>query len=69
MTCKQLENKSCTDYVKRFKSNRDGLAQIMGKDFLMKAIENTREYKDEPNVDKQNAMHKTEPIQDGQRIC
>jgi hypothetical protein len=24
MTCKQLENKSLTDYVKQFKSNHDG---------------------------------------------
>jgi hypothetical protein len=33
MTCRQLENKSLTDYVKWFKSNRDGLVQTMGKDF------------------------------------
>jgi hypothetical protein len=58
MTCKQLENDSLTDYVKRFKSNRDGLAQTMGKDFLKKFVENTREYQDEPDVDKQNAMYK-----------
>jgi hypothetical protein len=58
MTCKQLEDKSLADYVKRFKSNRDGLAQTMGKDFLKKFIENTREYQDEPNVDKQNQMYK-----------
>jgi hypothetical protein len=30
MTCRQQENKSLTDYVKRFKSNRDALAQKMG---------------------------------------
>jgi hypothetical protein len=30
----------------------------MGKDFLTKFIENTREYQDEPGVDKQNAMYK-----------
>jgi hypothetical protein len=59
MTCKQLENESLTDYVKRFKSNRDGLAQTMGKDFLKRFIENTREYQDEPNVDKQNEMYNT----------
>jgi recombination DNA repair RAD52 pathway protein len=59
MTCKQLENESLTDYVKRFKSNRDGLAQTMGKEFLKRFIGNTREYQDEPNVDKQNKMHKT----------
>jgi hypothetical protein len=58
MTCKQLENESLTDYVKRFKSNRDRLAQTMGKEFLTKFIENTREYQDEPDVDKQNKMYK-----------
>jgi hypothetical protein len=58
MTCKQIENKSLTDYVKRFKSNQDGLAQTMGKDFLKKFIKNTREYQEEPDVDKQNAMYK-----------
>jgi hypothetical protein len=31
----------------------------MGKDFLKKFIENTREYQDEPAVDKQNAMYET----------
>jgi hypothetical protein len=30
----------------------------MGKDFLKKFVENTREYQDEPDVDKQNAMYK-----------
>jgi hypothetical protein len=59
MTCRQQENKSLTDYVKRFKSNRDGLAQTMGKDFLKKFIENTREYQEETDVDKQNAMYDT----------
>jgi hypothetical protein len=34
MTSRQQENESLTDYVKRFKSNQDGLAQAMGKDFL-----------------------------------
>jgi hypothetical protein len=58
MTCKQLKNESLTDYVKRFKSNQDGLAQTMGKAFLKKFVENTREYQDEPDVDKQNAMYK-----------
>jgi hypothetical protein len=59
MTCRQQENESLTDYVKRFKSNQDGLVQTMGKDFLRKFIENTREYQDEPDVDKQNAMYDT----------
>jgi hypothetical protein len=58
ITCKQLENKSLTDYVKRFKSNCDGLAQTMGKEFLKKFIENTREYQDKPDVDKQNKIYK-----------
>jgi hypothetical protein len=57
MTCRQQENKSLTDYVKRFKSNRDGLAQTMGKDFLKKFIENTRQYQEETDVDQQNAMY------------
>jgi hypothetical protein len=70
MTCKQLKNESLTDYVKRFKSNRDRLAQTMGKEFLKKFIENTREYQDEPDLDKQNEMYKAyQPIQDGLRIC
>jgi hypothetical protein len=59
MTCRQQENESLTDYIKRFKSNQDGLVQTMGKDFLKKFIENTREYQDEPDVDKQNAMYDT----------
>jgi hypothetical protein len=59
MTCRQQENESLTDYIKRFKSNQDGLAQTMGKDFLKKFIENTREYQEETNVDKQNAMYDT----------
>jgi hypothetical protein len=59
MTCRQQENESLTDYVKRFKSNRDGLAQTMGKDFLKKFTENTREYQEETDVDKQNAMYDT----------
>jgi hypothetical protein len=60
MTCRQQENESLTDYVKRFKSNRDGLvAQTMGKDFLKKFIENTREYQEETDFDKQNAVYNT----------
>jgi hypothetical protein len=42
MTCRQQENESLTDYVKRLNSNRDGLAQTMGKDFLKKFIDITR---------------------------
>jgi hypothetical protein len=55
MTCRQQENESLTDYVKRFKSNQDGLARTMGKDFLKKFTENTREYQEETDVNKQNA--------------
>jgi hypothetical protein len=51
MTCRQQENKSLTDYVKRFKSPKMDW-QTMGKDFLKKFIENIREYQDEPGVDK-----------------
>jgi hypothetical protein len=47
MTCRQQENESLTYYVKRFKSNQDGLAQTMGKDFLKKFSDNTWEYQDE----------------------
>jgi hypothetical protein len=65
MTCRQQENKSLTDYVKWFKSNRDGLAQTMGKDFLKKFIENTREYQEETDVDKQNAMRHSLSKMDG----
>jgi hypothetical protein len=68
MTCKQLENESLTDYMKRFKSNRDGLAQTMGKEFLrnlLKTLGNTRM--------NQTWTNKTpctkQPIQDGRRIC
>jgi hypothetical protein len=57
MTCRQQENESLTDYVKRLNSNRDGLAQTMGKDFLRKFLENTRECQDEPDADKQKAMY------------
>jgi hypothetical protein len=59
MTCRQQEKESLTDNVKRFKSNRDGLAQTMGKDFLKKFIENTREYQEETDVNKQNPMYYT----------
>jgi hypothetical protein len=68
MTCKQLENESLTDYVKQFKSNHDGLVQTMGKEFLKRFIENTREYQDEPDVDKQTRCT-IQPIQDGLCIC
>jgi hypothetical protein len=61
MTCRQQENESLTDYVKRFKSNQDGLAQtIWARTFPEeKFIENTREYQDEHGMDKQNAMYET----------
>jgi hypothetical protein len=34
MTCRQLENKQLANYVKRFKSYQDSMAQNMGKDLL-----------------------------------
>ena len=45
MTCKQYDNKSANDYMKRFKSNRDGVIQHMGKEFLEGFVVNTKEYK------------------------
>jgi hypothetical protein len=69
MTCKQLENESLADYVKRFKSNRDRLAQTMGKDFLKKFVENTMEYQDEPKTWTKETKCTRQPIQDGLRIC
>jgi hypothetical protein len=50
-TCRQQENKSLTDYIKWFKSNQDGLAQTIGKDFLKKFIENTSENQEETDID------------------
>jgi hypothetical protein len=44
MTCRQVENKSLADYVKRFKGNQDSLAQNMGKDFLNSFVKNTKQY-------------------------
>jgi hypothetical protein len=41
MTCRQLENEPLADYVKRFKGNRDSMAQNMGKDFLKDLVKNT----------------------------
>jgi hypothetical protein len=56
MTCRQLENKPLADYVKRFKSYRDSMAQNMGKDFLKDFVKNTKQYADETNTDKQDEM-------------
>jgi hypothetical protein len=42
MTYKQLEIESLTNNVKRFKSNWDGLAQTMGKDFSLRTQGNIR---------------------------
>jgi hypothetical protein len=44
LNCKQLENESVNDYVKRFKSVRDGVSQHMGKDFLHDFVKSTKEY-------------------------
>jgi hypothetical protein len=58
MTCRQLENKPLANYVKRFKSYRDSMAQNMGKDFLKNFVKNTKQYADETNTDKQDKMLK-----------
>jgi hypothetical protein len=53
MTCRQLENKPLANYVKRFKGNRDSMAQNMGKDFLKDFVK-----ADETDTDKQDKMQK-----------
>jgi hypothetical protein len=58
MTCRQLENKPLANYVKRFKSYRDSMAQNMGKDFLKDFVKNTKQYADETDTDKQDEMLK-----------
>jgi hypothetical protein len=58
MTCRQLENKPLANYVKRFKSYQDSMAQNMGKDFLKEFVKNTKQYADETNTDKQDKMLK-----------
>jgi hypothetical protein len=42
MTCRQLENKPLADFVKRFKSYQESMAQSMGKDFLKEFVKNTK---------------------------
>jgi hypothetical protein len=44
ITCRQLENKPLANYVKRFKSYQDSMAQNMGKDFLKEFVKNTKQY-------------------------
>jgi hypothetical protein len=58
MTCRQLENELLADYVKRFNSYRDSMAQNMGKDFVKEFVKNTKQYADETNTDKQDEMLK-----------
>jgi hypothetical protein len=58
MTCRQQENKPLADYVKRFKSYQDSMAQNMGKDFLKYFVKNTKQYVDETDTDKQDEMLK-----------
>jgi hypothetical protein len=58
MTCRQLENETLADYVKRFKGNQDSMAQNMGKDFLKDFVKNTKQYTDETDTDKQDKMQK-----------
>jgi hypothetical protein len=57
-TCRQPENKSLAEHMKLLKGNQDSLAQNIGKDFLMDFVKNTKQYTDEPDVDKQNEMQK-----------
>jgi hypothetical protein len=64
MTCRQLENKPLADYVKRFKSYQDSMAQNMGMDFLKDFVKNTKQYADETDTDKQDVMK----CQESQRI-
>ena len=44
LNCRQMENELINDYVKRFKSVRDGVSQHMGKDFLHEFVRSTKEY-------------------------
>jgi hypothetical protein len=57
-TCRQLENEPLTDYVKRFKSYQDSMAQNMGKNFLKEFVKNTKQCADETDTDKQDKMLK-----------
>jgi hypothetical protein len=58
MTCRQLENEPLADYVKRFKSYQDSMAQNMGKDFPKEFVKNTKRYAGETDTDKQDEMLK-----------
>jgi hypothetical protein len=58
MTCRQQENEPLANYVKRFRSYQDSMAQNMGKDFLKEFVKNTKQYADETDTDKQDEMLK-----------
>jgi hypothetical protein len=58
MTCRQLENEPLANYVKRFKGNRDSMAQNMGKDFLKDFVKNMKQFADETDIDKRDKMQK-----------
>jgi hypothetical protein len=58
MTCRQLENKPLANYVKRFKTYQDSMAQNMGKDFPKEFVKNTKQDADETNTDEQDEMLK-----------
>jgi hypothetical protein len=58
MTCRQLQNEPLANYVKRFKSCQDSMAQNMGKDFQKDFVKNMKQYADETNTDKQDEMLK-----------
>jgi hypothetical protein len=56
MNIKQLEHEGLLDYVKRFKQFRDITKSHVGTDILDTFVENTRDYQDERDVDKQKIM-------------
>jgi hypothetical protein len=56
LTCKQLENESVNNYVKRFKGVRDGISQHMGKDFLHDFVKSTKDYTSTQDATKQQEM-------------
>jgi hypothetical protein len=56
LNCKQLNNESVKDYLKRFKSVRDGVSQHMGKDFPHEFTKSTEEYTTAQDATKQQGM-------------
>jgi hypothetical protein len=56
MNIKQLEYEGLLDYVKRFKQFRDITKSHVGTDILDTFVQNTRDYQDEQDIDKQKIM-------------